>query len=107
MDWKSLGMTVFESKSSLYVLFCDARRSNQPVPAGITVYGPYDVKRNMLWPMKDESMGLQKTIYPKLTYWPVTESFFDLFYNYHMTEFSITQTIGPNAFVWGYLAARK
>jgi hypothetical protein len=44
--------------------------------------------------------------YPAVKTWPVMESYWDVFWYPLMSEFTVHQTIVPNAFVWGYLAAR-
>lgn len=89
------------------ILVCDARRTGQPVPPGITVYGPFDVQKMSFWPMEEKAMGLEESIHPFWKSWPVSEAFFDVFFNYHMTEFTVMQTLGPTAYVWGYFAARR
>ena len=38
--------------------------------------------------------------------WPTTEAYFDVFFMTAQNELTMDQTMGPNAYVWGFLAAR-
>ncbi|MCU0614824.1 MAG: glycoside hydrolase family 9 protein, partial [Desulfobacterales bacterium] len=85
-------------------LHVDSRVSLQEAPAGITVLGPVD------YSVLDESdLHFHKLAgrycYPDINKWPVIESYWDVFWYPMMCEFSI-QSIAPNVFVWGYLAAQ-
>ncbi|MFQ3248051.1 MAG: endoglucanase [Arenicella sp.] len=80
----------------------DHRVSGQPVPFGLTVNGPHDVKRlanHWLMPM------LKSAIYPAYEDWPLCESYLDIYSFAPMTEFSVHNTIAPNLYVWAYLAS--
>jgi endoglucanase len=44
---------------------------------------------------------------PSAYEWPTPESYWDVRFWPSYCEFCIDQTMGPNAFVWGYLAARR
>ena len=52
-------------------------------------------------------MNAGKFCYPHPKDWPVLETYWDVFWYPMMCEFTVWQTIAPNAYVWGYLAARK
>jgi endoglucanase len=70
-------------------------------PPGIGVYGPYDSQRyGNFW-----SFGLHPEDVTPQRQLPVNESYQDFFYDIPLTEFTIQQTITPNAYAWGYLAA--
>ncbi len=85
----------------------DAYVSGQAPPPGITVFGPIAP-----WlPVAKSSMAkTDKTIkdglYPAFDQWPAVESYFDLNVYPPMSEYTVSSTIAPNAYVWGYLAAR-
>ena len=93
-------------KSPLHAMHFDSRVINQEPPPGITVHGPLDVQFTGGF-----DSPMHKTpgrfCYPDVTQWPVIETYWDVFWYPVMCEFTIHQTIGPNAYVWGYLAARK
>jgi endoglucanase len=73
--------------------------NGQPKP-GITVYGAIDFT----------SMGAGEQykpfVKPALEQWPISSSYFDSFWEYRTSEFTVMETMGPVAYVWGYLAAR-
>lgn len=87
----------------------DSRFTGQPAPAGLTAYGNVDLARwgdqNWItWPITYIFGAASK---PSPLEWPTTEAYFDVFLMPGLTEFTMDQTMGPNAYVWGYLAARK
>ena len=87
----------------------DSRWTGQPAPAGITVYGNVDLAKwgdqNWItWPITYYLNAVSK---PSLYDWPTTEAYFDVFFMPALNELTMDQTMGPNAYVWGYLAARK
>lgn len=85
-------------------LVVDARVSHQPPPPGITVFGPRDTRNTanqfLLKP-------LRSTFRPPPEEWPTTEAYFDIYLYPETNEFTVNGTMGPNAYVWGYLAARQ
>lgn len=82
----------------------DHRVSNQSPPPGITVNGPHDVKHmSDSWTLK----VLGDNLYPPLSAWPTTEFYLDIYSFEPITEFATHTTIAPNAYVWGYFAARQ
>lgn len=92
--------------SPRHVLHFDSRFSGQLPPAGITVFGPLDPK----WSGRGknpEHGEAGKHCYPEAEKWPVLENYWDVFWHPLMCEFTIHQTIAPNSFTWGYLAARR
>lgn len=86
-----------------HALVVDARISHQDPPPGITVLGPKDTKGT-----EDHFLlrPLRATFEPPPEQWPTTEAYFDLFWYPEVNEFTVNATMGPNAYVWGYLAAR-
>ena len=87
----------------------DSRLTGQPAPAGLTVYGNVDLTRWgdqtwITWPITYYFGALSQ---PSPLDWPTTEAYFDVFFMPALDEFTMDQTMGPNAYVWGYLAARK
>jgi endoglucanase len=90
-------------KTPKNVLHVDARMTNQAPPAGLTVLGPLDIKV-FGWLWDDWNSG--RFAYPDSNTWPVIESYRDVYWSPWTTEFTIQSTIAPNAYVWGYLAAR-
>lgn len=89
-------------------LHLDSRRTGQPAPAGLTVYGNFDFVRwaDQQWAMWPMQYYLGPQCVPSAYEWPIPEAYFDIFLYPATNEFTIDQTMGPNAFVWGYLAAR-
>lgn len=75
-----------------------------PPPPGITVYGPNDFAS-----MPDyftlELLG--PVMHPAPLKWPVMDFYVDIFLFPAATEFTVMETLGPNLYVWGSLAARK
>lgn len=85
-------------------LIQDQRVSAQPPPPGITVNGPMETKRQLNhWIAKQ----FKHVIYPAHAEWPTAEAYFDVYDFAPLNEFTVQSTIGPNAYIWGYLAARK
>ncbi len=84
-----------------HALWLDARVQGKLPPAGITVYGPIDPLGG-----NDVIEILRPFIYPAVEEWPTTEFYFDVFFFPASTEFTVMQTLGPNTYAWGYLAAR-
>lgn len=81
----------------------DARVSGQEVPEGITAYGPIDpahLKNNAHF-----NKSFAPYIHPQASQWPTNENYFDAYAIYPMNEFTISETIAPNLYVWGYLSA--
>ena len=92
-----------------HVLNLDSRWTGQPEPAGLSPYGNVDLafwgNQNWItWPITYFFGALSQ---PNPTAWPTSEAYFDVFLMPGLDEFTVDQTMGPNAFVWGYLAARK
>lgn len=86
-------------------LHLDSRMSGQPAPPGITVLGPMDPTG---WYTKMDwgRTLIQPTTYPALETWPSIETYMDIMWNSLMCEFTVHDTIAPNFYCWGYLAAR-
>lgn len=91
-----------------HALNLDALATGQPPPIGLTPYGNIDFAQwNGDWITWPITWFLGKGCQPSAYEWPTTEAFFDVRMMIAQDEFCIDQTMGPNAYVWGYLAARK
>ena len=89
------------------ILYVDARRTGRTAPPGITVYGPLDmaVAAPPDWVTRWKLIpGVNVT--PPIREWPLTEAYWDIYSWPEVCEFTVVQTMGPTAYVWGYLAAR-
>jgi len=78
----------------------DSRLTGQPVPEGITVYGPGD-------PVLLAGDGMVQTLItpytvPAFEHWPANEAYFDVYFVFSMNEFTIMETIAHNLYAWGY-----
>ncbi|MEM6313941.1 MAG: glycoside hydrolase family 9 protein, partial [Planctomycetota bacterium] len=87
-------------------LHLDHRRTGQPAPAGITVYGPGDPAGGSSASEWMHTYFLADQMVPPSRTWPPQESFVDAFMWPEMAEYTIHQTIAPTAYTWGYLAAQ-
>ncbi|MGK7912763.1 MAG: Ig-like domain-containing protein, partial [Synechococcus sp.] len=93
------GLAQREPKNSFVI---DARSTRQGTPAGITAYGPLDSRFGF---NRTQQNLFGQESFPFPTAWPIYENYFDNYWNFQNTEFTISQSIAPNAFTWGYLAA--
>ncbi|MGF1523455.1 MAG: glycoside hydrolase family 9 protein [Leptolyngbyaceae cyanobacterium] len=85
-------------------LVADAIATGSAPPPGITLYGPLDLQLpQQTFPRTLNSF--KQTVSPSPSLWPTTESYFNAFKYFPVTEFTVHQTIAPTAFTWGYLAA--
>lgn len=87
-------------------LHIDHRRSGQPPPAGITVYGGVDLRNKQFVPEWVSRYHLGPHMVPSAQEWPATESYVDMYSWGAVNEYTIHQTFGPTSYAWGYLAAR-
>jgi endoglucanase len=85
----------------------DSRHFGQPAPTGLTIYGPIDLERYRQTPGTWPIGKLQTQCTPPALEWPTTEAYFDIYAWAPMNEYTVMQNLGPTAYVWGYLAARK
>jgi endoglucanase len=90
-------------KSPQNPLHLDSRNTHQPPPPGLTVFGPMDVVTN-----KDDWQEklVAPFCFPDVVQWPTLEAYYDIFWNPMVSEFTVQGPMAPNAYVWGYLAAR-
>ena len=89
------------------VLHVDARNSGQPAPPGITVYGPSDPAARFAFDAWVYQWIVNKsTTTPDARTWPAYESYWDIGAAPYMNEYTVTQTMMPTAYTWGFLAAR-
>jgi endoglucanase len=87
-----------------HALNVDSRISSQSVPPGLTVLGPIDLQ------MKAQEWAqdlVDRFCYPKGKDWPTLEAYWDVFWYPIICEYTVHQPMASNAYVWGYLAARK
>jgi endoglucanase len=90
--------------SPQHPLVVDMRVSHESPPPGITILGPSDTQgTENYWLLK----LLRTSFAPAPEKWPTTEAYFDVYMYPQLNEFTVNQTMGPNAYVWGYLAGRK
>lgn len=87
----------------------DSRLTGQPAPVGLTVYGNVDLSRwgDQTWITWSITYYFGALSRPGPLDWPTSEAYFDVFFMPALNEFTMDQTVGPNAYVWGYLAARN
>jgi endoglucanase len=94
--------------NSVKAMNMDAIATGQKPPIGLTPYGNIDLSRWhdtwITWPI---TYFVGKTTQPDAYSWPTTEAYWDLRFWPAFNEFTIDQTMGVNAYVWGYLAARR
>ena len=84
----------------------DALVSGQQPPPGLTLLGPCDLEL-----LRSAAGWAQNFVEPhqspKPESWPALENFFDVFWHPLMCEYTVHEPMAANAYVWGYLAARK
>jgi len=89
-------------------LHMDSRRTGQPAPTGITVYGPHYTDLLPGFANASEWVHIwhltNHTVPPSRT-WLTTESYTDLYLWPMINEFTIEQTMRPTSYWWAYLAA--
>ncbi len=91
--------------SPRYPLHVDSHATGQQPPPGIVVYGSHDPTRA---PGYIKQWSLRGKLVPEdVGSWPAAESYLDIGNWVEMNEYTVTQTIGPTAYYWGYLAARN
>jgi len=85
-------------------LHIDSRVTHQPPPPGLTVFGPQEVERAKGdWGQKN----VARFCHPPVAQWPTAEAYWDVFWYPSVCEFTVQQPMAANAYLWGYLAARK
>ncbi|MEL6938057.1 MAG: glycoside hydrolase family 9 protein [Cyanobacteria bacterium J06598_1] len=85
------------------VLFEDGISMGVEPPKGISIYGPVDLKRSDHWALdlfRDKASTQPED-------WPTAEGFFDVARYVAGAEYTVTETIAPTAYSWGYLAANN
>jgi endoglucanase len=91
-------------------LHVDSMASAQPAPAGITVYGAFDFdgpmqRSGIFWVGAIQRFDPHTK--PPTREWPAVEMYFDVSRWIAVNEYTVWQTMGPNSYVWGYLAGQK
>lgn len=88
-------------------LYIDTRAQGLPAPAGLTVYGNYDIIGwNFDWANWPIPWYLDPVSKPSVWEWPLSENYHDVFL-WPMTNEFTTDTWGVNLLTWGYLAWRR
>ena len=95
-----------------WVLHEDTFKTGRAAPDGITVCGPFDFhsewtqdRSNGWWFGALKWFADMEKITPGFFDWPVLESYVDMWNWPAMNEYTPQLTMGPTAYVWGYLAA--
>ncbi len=85
-------------------LHIDSRVTHQPPPPGLTVFGPQEVERAKGdWGQKN----VARFAFPAVAQWPTAEAYWDVFWYPSVCEYTVQSPMAANAYLWGYLAARK
>ena len=90
-------------KNPQNILHHDSRLTGQEPPDGITIFGPHDWNKTngeLTTVLRDGRL------FPGAYSWPGAESYLDIYRYPCQNEYTVQDTIGPNAYQWGYLAAR-
>ena len=88
-------------------LIPDQRILGVKPPPGITLYGPIDLSRPSYTNYWFTKRVLKGHMFPEPAAWPTAEVYVDVHLNVAMTEFTVFQSMGPAAYVWGYLATQN
>ncbi|MCL2059677.1 MAG: glycoside hydrolase family 9 protein [Oscillospiraceae bacterium] len=91
-------------KWPMNILHHDSRITGQPIPDGITVFGPHNLNASNYEMVR---FLRQDAFMPGAYAWPSTESYLDVYRLPCQCEYTVQTSIGPNAYNWGYLAARR
>ena len=93
-------------KSPLHPMHIDSRVTNQLPPPGITVLGPLNPGITGGYETYEHKTAA-RFCYPDIKKWPVIENYLDVYWYAIMCEYTLDMHIVPNAYTWGYLAARN
>jgi endoglucanase len=95
--------TGIKARGPRQVLLVDAEAQGKDAPPGITIFGQYDaLRRGGHFSFK----RLAPHSYPNFPWqWPLHEMVNGFRLSIPITEFSVQATLGPTAFVRGYIAA--
>lgn len=91
-------------------LIIDQRSRGVEAPPGIALYGPFDPSSSnatSYFAFSNDFDFLGNVVFPSIDKWAASESFFDAFLVPVNTEFTIHETIAPNTYTLGVLAARN
>lgn len=93
------------ANSPRHPLQLDYRITHQAPPPGLTVGGPMD---NTISGLKDPFIDAFSggVIFPDRSKWPAMESYWDVYWDPMVCEYTIHKPMAGTAYVWGYLAAR-
>jgi endoglucanase len=90
-----------------HALHIDSRILHQPAPPGLTLAGPMDWKHEIAKQFSWARDMVAPHLFPPIEEWPAIESFWDVFWNPLSCEYTVHKPMAGNAYVWGYLAARR
>jgi endoglucanase len=93
------GLGQFTVRHPLHV---DSRVTRQAPPPGITVLGPCDIEVYGDWAVD----VISPAVHPVMEEWPIIETYWDVYLDPVVTEFTIHLPLAETTYVWGYLAAR-
>jgi endoglucanase len=96
---KKIGLADRELQNPFVI---DARLTGQKAPAGVTAYGPVDFNFGF---SNFQTDLFRPFLSPQPEQWPIAEAFFDNYWNFQSSEFTIHESIAPTAYTWGYFAA--
>lgn len=82
----------------------DSQFSLQDTPEGISLYGPLDQE---VFGLVFGQSFVDSEVSPPASAWPANEAYWDIFAHPSSGEYTIYQTIAPNAYAWGYLALTR
>lgn len=89
-----------------FPLKLDSRRSGQPAPAGITVYGPSDQHEGSYSEWVHTWFLTPARMFPASKTWPAPETYADISIWPDANEYCVNAPLTTAAYVWCYLAAR-
>ncbi|MBN1412597.1 MAG: glycoside hydrolase family 9 protein [Spirochaetales bacterium] len=88
-------------------LHVDSRTSCQEPPAGLTIFGPMDYTIASAPGTKWSLDIAAPYAFPDVREWPGQESYWDIFWFPAECEFTVQEPMARNAYIWGFLSARK
>ncbi len=99
-------MSGLSDRSPKNLFHIDSRLSGQALPEGLISYAQFDTdgvedSELFMWPI---TWYLGRVNEPHISEWPVYEMFHDIYRWVLIDEWTPMESLGPNSYVWGYLA---